>query len=514
MYRKILNSGESTALYDSHSGVALIPFKEKYAYKDKRDRAPLRDDFVLIHETTHWMQHVGTGFGGILNQIRKWRDHLTINALQENPSLLGSIISRIEGENNSPIFGLLSLEETREGLKTCDTWALSCAFYWTEQLLTDEKLASHRNEYIPLMGICFAFIEYGFDVIYGSVPNFSENYIRNSRFSVLSVDDNPRIFSTWQIAESNAHICEAFMDIWVGNSDEIGRRHKNLFHTHYYDPLAFAFGMFQENNLVKDYQKNPRQLLTIFLATQIAIDVAFDVYAYPYGSFEGLLDQDIYVPTRFHRALEAISRIGFLEAEKGVSVQEIGAFRKKVAEEAKLKCSVLADIEANLPTVKHNEYYKSLFYVNEPLIKILNEPPRVPHSLYNMIQFYQNETYKLRKNSDVFYTTDFLATIMSGDEVIRLDFSTFADGGSKQLFLPPILVYEYGNLGFQEKFQAFSFLFFLASLGTYPIFGLVAEPNKLMVGPTKYELNMDFMQQFKSHLFAVMHTTPGFGSSP
>ena len=103
--------------FNSHSGISYLPYKEYYVPKNRESELKKTDDYLesyieLIHEQTHWMQHIGTGFGALINHLRMFRDECIIQAIRENKIPFELIEARIDGTDPTPLFKHLTLEET------------------------------------------------------------------------------------------------------------------------------------------------------------------------------------------------------------------------------------------------------------------------------------------------------------------------------------------------------------------------------------------------------------------
>jgi len=517
MHRDQFKTNLSEAWYDSNSGIAFMPFSHLFdKIESNSSNAGLQSGHLaLIHQTTFWLQHIGSGFGAMINSIRECRDNLIINIFQGSSILNAEAVKKIKGKKIGAIQPLLNLEDTNSKVATGEPYPLACAMYWVEQLLTNPKYSTLRHRYASLIVFCLSYIQYGHQLVKndnGTIMNFKTK----SRFEDFKADSS-KIFSTWQLQQAQAWINELFIYVISQDFETYKKRHLKLINSESYDPIDYAMGTFLNVKETKNQLNNGDMnlLASILLTIQIAIDVALDVSIYPFGTINELTDQDIYPPSRFNRALNAIIQIGFIKAEGEFSYNSIAQYRSQVIMESKLACASFWCRDHPHPYVSYKNFYRSFLENN---VKQKNPSKNsIPFNFYSIIKFLQTEAMSLRSRFGLFYPTDMMASLIETSKVKDLayysaDFYRYVDSSHKYLYLPPVFVYENSRVGYTDNNSEFANIFMKCSINSFAIFDMFFENKKLNFSPIyfKDDFNLRPFQNFKRYFFEKCQTTESY----
>jgi hypothetical protein len=393
MLRNNLRSHGTLALYDSNSGVAVIPhsrtFRKPPGNPERQRPGALPEDIELIHEQSHWLQHIATGYGELLDRFRAWRDWFIFSALKKKQIPSETISRRIMGSDTQPIFRLLDASETLARVEQdADPFALACSFYWAEQQLTSPQRDRRSEEARALLGRCVAIAVHG-------LGYFSDEALSARRFSeqglIHFTADDGDFFGTLEIQEAGAVLAELFVHRQTAEGREEGRRRfRSLWTTAYLSALSYAGGVLTGGT------EQGVDFDALGLTLALAIDVALDVDFLRIGSINEMSPSDIYVPMRFDRVLRACRQEGCLPAKEGLSLSEIQLYRNTVRAAAGIRCA--SDGESGPAVIVEDEDLHRAF--ESATVLQPGSPPagsqRMPN-LYDFFRYLRGRARRLRQ---------------------------------------------------------------------------------------------------------------------
>lgn len=493
--RRVTRFHGSDAFYDSNTATSYMPYSHLYsrsafsgALTIAREGAP--SDIELLHESVHWLQHVGSGYGAFVNELRRHRDHQLLKALAFGDISFERIRARIDGSESDPLLPFLDIDRTVERILQPRPLpiTIASALYWAEELITDRTHAawSPRERIIVFYSAKVA-SGAGYSLM-ESDRRALEGFLKAKHYVA---QESGRTISTIILQESAASALELYALISGGYREEFGRRWQALLRSDYMDALAYVFDALDAN------PEDPAALRSTLLTSAIAIECALDIYAPPMTDTMNIGPLDVYPPGRYAAIVSKLGRHSAFRVTGPTSAEELGHYRATICKAAGIRRS--CDGNRARPPNNLNLLTK-LFIGGNQRQQVFAPMGVILPDFYDMVAFMQHRISEEQRRTRQFHSTDIIESLSSR---MRIPHRSDRASDFASLYEPLVLIYENGKPGLQEGMCAFASELLMESIKKYPVFALAHEPGPLVLFPAPLDheiLPADYASVLMEHV--------------
>jgi len=505
----------SVASFNLDAGYPLMPNQDFFIYgseKEYNGKIPF-ENVILIHQQTFWIQYISSGISNLINNVKKFRDGLIFKHFAQNPSHKGKYLDSITKGTGLPFYAKETLSEVQNKLKKGEEPYISMAsmFYWVENMWMNPALASQRAKNAISIATAIAFSKWRFDFLSSENQSFVNHYMENSLFS-NSVTEDGMTFSTIQLMEAQALLNEFFLEVITEDLDLLNRRIIELQNKPSFAPISYAFGCYYEflDFKISLGKSGSMTFLSVLITTQIAIDIALDVFCPLDKNNVPLAEQDVYPPHRYYRALLGTKEISIMEVKFGLTLEDVADYRNLLSSVAGLRTNNLWYKKNPLIRDTYTRLLGKFFY-EDNLGKNGSVSLDYFHNHYDLINFLHNEA-QIMRNENVYFSTDIMVSLLNLNQgKIDVRFDRYVQSESKKLYIPPAFIYKSGEIGCSDSFPNFGKFYVDRSMITYPFFGTVFECTSFKAIPFQSNEEHNNVNQvkenFKTYFESRLKTT-------